>query len=184
MWKPWTGSGIEHLRLVRDGGGALADGVVVGVEDGSPFRVRYTIRCDARRRVRELSVAPLLGDGEELHLSADGEGRWKSSGARVPVLDGCVDADISATPFTNTPPIRRLGLGFGEPAGIMAVYVAAPEMRFEPARQRYTRLEDREGGAVYRFESLDGGSAGFAADLPVDADGLALDYPGLFGRAG
>jgi uncharacterized protein len=32
---------------------------------------------------------------------------------------------------------------------------------------------------LYKFESLDGG---FTADLPVDAEGLMLDYPSLFRR--
>ena len=43
-----------------------------------------------------------------------------------------------------------------------------------------TVLEKGDGGGLYRFESLDGG---FTADLPVDPDGLVLDYPGLFKRA-
>jgi len=32
---------------------------------------------------------------------------------------------------------------------------------------------------TYRFVSLDGG---FSAELPVDQDGLIMDYPGLFRR--
>jgi hypothetical protein len=47
-------------------------------------------------------------------------------------------------------------------------------------RVRYARLNTGEGGAItYRFVSLDGG---FRADLPVDPDGLVLDYPGRFRR--
>jgi hypothetical protein len=42
--------------------------------------------------------------------------------------------------------------------------------------QAYTRLADQR----YRYESLDG--SGFSAELAVDADGLVLDYPGLFRR--
>jgi uncharacterized protein len=45
---------------------------------------------------------------------------------------------------------------------------------------RCTRLETGDGGGSYRFVSLDGG---FSADLPVDLDGLVMDYPGLFRRA-
>ena len=40
---------------------------------------------------------------------------------------------------------------------------------------RYTRLADR----LWRFEGLE---ADFVADLPVDGDGVVLDYPGLFRR--
>jgi hypothetical protein len=48
-----------------------------------------------------------------------------------------------------------------------------------PEPQRYTCLEKSDRGGLYRFLSLDGE---FTADLPVDAGGLVLDYPGLFRR--
>jgi uncharacterized protein len=47
-------------------------------------------------------------------------------------------------------------------------------------RQRYGCLQARADGGLYRFEAL---PSGFTAELPVDADGLVLDYPGLFRRA-
>ena len=49
---------------------------------------------------------------------------------------------------------------------------------FEPIvdEQRYRCLKD---GALYRYEAVD---RTFAADLPVDRDGLVLDYPTLFER--
>jgi len=43
----------------------------------------------------------------------------------------------------------------------------------EVSEQRYTCLER----GLYRFEA-----GRFEAELPVDADGLVLDYPGLFRR--
>ncbi len=90
--------------------------------------------------------------------------------------------DISTTPFTNTLPIRRLDLDPGESQEIRVAYVDVPGMAVRPERQRYACLERHTGGGVYRYESLDGNR--FTADLTVDADGLVLDYPGLFLRAG
>ena len=52
-------------------------------------------------------------------------------------------------------------------------------MEVTPVRQRYTCLEARPDGGLYRYEGF---STGFVADLPVDADGLVLDYPGVFRR--
>ena len=181
MWAPWEDVGLEHLRLVQNNGAVSADGIVIGVEEGTTFRVRYEIRCDAWWRVRELKAASLIGEGKEIKLLADGEGRWiTAAGETVPHLDGCIDADISATPFTNTLPIRRLMLEPGESADLAVAYLAVPSLRIEAEPQRYTCLRRSEEGGTYRFESLDGG---FTADLPVDADGLVLDYPGLFRRA-
>jgi hypothetical protein len=87
-----------------------------------------------------------------------------------------IDIDIWPTPFTNSFSIRREPLAVGERREFRIAWVAAPELTFHPQLQAYTRLADQR----YRYESLDG--SGFSAKLPVDADGLVLDYPGLFRR--
>ena len=102
------------------------------------------------------------------------------NGRAVTYLKGCEYVDIAETPFTNTLPIRRLDLAPGGSADISVAYFDGAELQPWPEPQRYTRLEEGDGGGVYRFLSLDGG---FTADLPVDSDGLVLDYPGLFRKA-
>jgi uncharacterized protein len=181
MWTPWERPGLEHLRLVTSDGGVVANGLVIGLEAGRPFRIGYEIRCDGRWLVREVRVAtPDLGR-PVLELLADGEGHWKGrDGEPVPELDGCIDVDISATPFTNTLPIRRLGLKPGEFEELTVTYIRVPELLVGPERQRYGCLEAQAYGGLYRFEAL---PSGFTAELPVDAEGLVIDYPGLFRRA-
>lgn len=177
LWKPWDRPGLEHVALSATAGGeALADGVIIGFGDGgAAFRARYTVQCDAAWRTRAVRVDLLDATGRRIELHGDGAGRWADeAGAALPALDGCHDVDISATPFTNTLPIRRLA-PLGAAAEIEVVYIALPGLVVSRARQRYTRL----GPALFRFEALD---TGFAADLPIDADGLVEDYPGLFRR--
>jgi hypothetical protein len=181
MWTPWEGRGLEHLRLRVEEGEIDADGVVVGEEDGIVFRTRYVIRCDPEWRTREMTVDP-LDAREPLHLRSDGKGNWRdASGQSIPKLKGCTDVDLSVTPFTNTLPIRRLDLREGDSSEIVAVYVDIPDMRLETSRQRYTCLERNADGDLYRYED-EGLFRGFTADLPVDANGLVLDYPGIFRR--
>jgi hypothetical protein len=181
MWAPREGPGLEHLRLVTSDGSVVASGLVIGLEGGRPFRISYEIRCDRRWRVREVRAAAPDSEQPVIDLLADGEGRWKRrSREPVPELDGCVDVDVSATPFTNTLPVRRLGLKPGESAEVDVAYVRIPELLVRPERQRYGCLEARTDGGLYRFEAL---PSGFTAELPVDADGLVIDYPRLFRRA-
>jgi uncharacterized protein len=181
MWAPCEGPGIEHLRLVSSDRGVVANGLVIGLEAGRPFRIGYEVRCDGRWRVREVRVAAPDSERPVLELLTDGEGHWKRGGGEpVPELDGCIDVDISATPFTNTLPIRRLGLEPGESEELMVTYVRVPELLVGPERQRYGCLEAQADGGLYRFEAL---TSGFTAELPVDAEGLVIDYPGLFRRA-
>jgi len=181
MWTPWNGRGLEHLRLRVGESGIEADGVVIGEEDGIAFRARYVIRCDLEWRTREVIVDPLDGRNS-LHLRSDGKGNWSDdSGQSIPEQAGCLDVDLSATPFTNTLPIRRLDLREEDSSEIDVVYVDVPDMRLDTSRQRYTCLKRNADGGLYRYED-EGLFRGFAADLPVDADGLVLDYPGIFRR--
>ena len=180
MWKAWEEPGLGHLRLAVRQSGVVAEGLVLGVADGHPFRLSYEVRCDPYWRVRAARVG-VPGDSPRVELFSDGEGNWTGpDGRAVSYLKGCEYVDISETPFTNSLPIRRLGIAPGESAEIAVAYLEGAELQPWPEPQRYTRLNTGEGGATtYRFVSLDGG---FRADLPVDLDGLVLDYPGLFRR--
>ena len=186
MWTPADGPGCEHLRLAACPQAPFAEGLVIGVAGGRPFGLRYGVWCDEGWRAREVRLAVLSPVPRELILRADGSGRWRAGdGDPLPALDGCVDVDVSATPFTNTLPIRRLGLRPGESAEIAVAYVDVPALTVEAVRQRYTCLETGPAGGRYRFESLPYAALpeGFCAELTVDGDGLVVDYPGLFRRA-
>jgi uncharacterized protein len=181
MWSSWDGTGMEHLRLQLDDDGIAADGVIIGVAEERPFRVRYEIRCDPGWDVRSVCVAEVSSISPTIDLFADGEGNWATrDGVTVPDLGGCVDVDLSMTPFTNTLPIRRLELAPDESAELSVAYIQVGKAQVRAEQQRYTRLESYSGGELYRYESLD---SGFTADLPVDEDGLVVDYPGLSRRA-
>lgn len=52
-------------------------------------------------------------------------------------------------------------------------YVEIPELTARAVMQRYTRVSDGE----YRYES-----GSFRVTLPVDEQGLVLDYPGYWRR--
>jgi len=164
--------GLEHCELRPEAGGLLVSSVVAGTIDGVRFGLAYTLSIDAAWRVRTAELR--AASGRVRRLDREGE-RWRIDGAPAPGLDGCIDIDIRATPFTNTLPIRRLALSVGQSAEIAVAYVDVPDLTVTASRQLYTRV----GQAAYRFESLEDG---FRADLPVDPDGLVTDYPGLFRR--
>jgi uncharacterized protein len=116
--------------------------------------------------------------GASLEILSDGTGHWcRADGTGLPELDGCIDPDISMTPFTNTVAIRRLGSKVGEATEIKVAYILVPELSLRAAPQRYTRLADR----LWRFDGLD---IDFTADLTVDEAGFVVQYPGLFRRSG
>ena len=179
-WRPAGGDGLEHLTVqpcqFDFGAGIRAESVLVGARDAEPYGVRYRIDCSADWRVMRFSVETTAG--RRLALIGDGNGRWRDeSGASLGHLDGCIDIDLAGTPFTNSLPIRRLDpVPQAGGAELRMVYV--PFSTFEPFvdLQRYTCLQ---AGRLYRYEAVD---RSFSVELPVDADGLVIDYPGLFRR--
>ena len=180
IWANQADTGLEHFRLQRSDDEILADGIVIGVEENVSFRIRYQITCDLRWQVRSVIVESLEENGPTIRLASDSLGNWTDeSGNTAPEFIGCFDVDLTATPFTNTLPIRRLGLLPGESDEIQVVYFSIPEMQVSVKRQRYTCLETNGTRGKYKFESMDDG---FTAVITVDADGLVEDYPQLFRR--
>jgi len=180
-WSEWDDPGLGHLRLLLHNDGVVADGMVIGVAEGRPFRAAYEVRCDIGWRVRVVRVGAPVSELPAVDQLSDG-GNWTMyDGRLVPELEGCMDVDISVTPFTNTLPIQKLGLAPTESPEVSVAYVEGTELQSWPESQRYTCLEPSNRDALYRFRSLDGG--GFTADLPGDANGLVPDYLEMLRRA-
>src|SRR6202049_2285150 len=111
MWLPWKGPGLEHLFLLQQQEDIVADGLILGVQEQMPFRVRYEIHCTLQWEIRAVHVSLLSDSLPSLLLFTDGAGNWTTArGETLLSLQGCLDVDISVTPFTNTLPIRRLTL--------------------------------------------------------------------------
>jgi uncharacterized protein len=174
-WASEEGEGIEHLAFDASRGAIRVESVVVGQRYGKAYGLCYTVHCDAHWRVTYAAFRVMGGGALAMH--GDGEGHWRDGeGRALKQIEGCIDIDIAATPFTNSLPIRRLELARGERRPIRVAYIAAPELEPTRVEQAYTCIEP---GREYRYEGL---FRKFAANLPVDEDGLVIDYPTLFRR--
>jgi hypothetical protein len=182
FWAALRWSGLEHLRLEPRAGAVVAVAMLTGRQEHADYRLRYRISCDGAWRARTVGVEVTAGGRDRaLVLASDGAGTWTDgAGRRLRQVDGTIDVDIAATPFTNTLPIRRLGLPAGGTADVRAAWIRVPSLDVEPLDQRYTRLPDGEAGARWRYESP---AHAFTTDLSVDADGVVVDYPPFFERA-
>jgi hypothetical protein len=175
-WRDASGEGLQHLVLQTDAHSIVAEAAALAVEDGKRFACRFRITCDPSWHTRSVEVE-LIGDSRRIVLASDGAGLWRDSdGLPMPLLDGAIDVDLTVTPFTNTLPIRRLGLRAGESAELRMAYVLLPEFEVTTNRQRYTCLEPMRR---YRYESM---QSDFTREIEVDAHGLVESYPGLFER--
>lgn len=176
-WRPVEGEGLEHLDIRGTGSAIHVDSVLIGGEAGRTYGIHYRIECDPDWCVRTLGIAST--SGQHLEMLSDGKGRWRlADGTPQPQHDGCIDVDFTGTPFTNTLPIRRLNL-MPSDGSVRLRVLYVPFATFEPLAdtQLYTCLD---AGRKYRYQAAE---RPFVAELPVDADGFVIDYPGLFERA-
>jgi hypothetical protein len=72
--------------------------------------------------------------------------------------------------------MRRTPLQIGERREFLMAWIFGLDLTAHAQPQAYTRIGER----LYLFESLDGSN--FKAELPVDDDGIVIDYPELFLR--
>jgi hypothetical protein len=175
-WQNWSETGLEHLVLNEETTGVTAEAALLAGEGAHAFAAHYRIECDRRWRVRRVAIS-LIGNDHKVEITADGDGNWTDR-ANQPLsqLHGAIDVDLSASPFTNTLPIRRLRLPKGAAAEILAVYILFPDLTIRTDAQRYTCIDP---GKRYRYESLD---SDFVRDIEVDNKALVVTYPGLFKR--
>ncbi len=178
LWQAAEGIGLEHVLLTEDSKGIHVQSSVIGVEENSPYCLQYQIHCDGRYQVRSVE-AHVIG-GASLSLWTDGQGHWFDAQKQpITSIFGCIDVDITATPFTNTLPIRRVEWEVGQQQKFLMAYILVPTLEIYADQQHYTCLVRRDSGSIFLFESM---STGFTAQIVVDADGLVVDYPGLFKR--
>jgi hypothetical protein len=172
LWQRIDAVGVEYAELEWDP--VRIQGEVVLVEDETPFAVSYRIECDGAGLTACAHVqVKRNGARDELTLTRGPAGDWTANGRSLPKLHGIADVDLPVTPSTNTPPLRRLGLGVGQAAEVTAAWVSLPSLNVAPLRQVYRRTE----ASIYAYEAPD---LQFRAKLEVDGDGVVRKYGTLW----
>lgn len=156
--------------------GSETRSTVIGYYEKKMYKVDYLIRTNRNWETVGVEIESRHSNQtQSIRLEADGKGNWLSNGKRADLFAGCIDVDISLTPFTNTLPINRLRLRQGQTQEIRVVYCNLLEHQLQAVRQKYTRLSDTE----YRYENVPND---FEATILADESGFVVDYPGLFVR--
>jgi uncharacterized protein len=165
--------GLEHFRLRRTEEGLEVESVLISA-GRQPFSMQYSWSLDAGWRSRRLHLRVYTPKEKSVVIERTGPASWNADGK---AFDGCDELDVSATPFCNALAIRAAGRRSSHE--LTALYVAVPELKLIPSRQRYERL----GPARWRYVDL-GVARGFTAVLQLDREGLVRKYQHLFEAQG
>jgi hypothetical protein len=167
---------IEVLRFNSKKNLFNIESIVNGILNGQPTSIEYFIKIDKNWKVKEVRIKTLIREDNPIVLKSGIDKRWYDEmNNEIPELKGCIDIDISLTPFTNTLPIKRLGDSLLKRTKLNVLYLNLADWKFEKVEQYYTKLSNN----LYKYEGV---FRGFTAELPVDNFGFVTTYPNLFER--
>jgi hypothetical protein len=175
MWEGTEWKSIECMSWKEENKEPIITSHITGCINNIPFGIHYMIELDTKWQTQHFLVSDLNNPDNVIELYSDSKGKWFDRDEAVGPLEGCMDIDITLTPFTNMLPLRRLDPAPGKRTLIEVVYIRLPDFTFEKAQQFYTNL----GNKRYLFET---GTGDFKAELQLDENYMVIDYPDLFKR--
>lgn len=171
LWRRLDVPGHDACRLLHEGDSPGLSGVAVWADPKGPAHLSYLVTCDAGWITRSVRVQGRVGADElSLSIHRHDSGEWRLNGEALAEFHGLQDIDLGFSPATNTLPIRRMRQQGADTADLAAVWLDPSDGKLKRLPQRYRRTGD----------SWHYSSAGFDAELTVDADGFVTDYPGLW----
>lgn len=177
LWHRLDLPGHDSAVLDAETAGAAIRGMAVFHDAAGPTALNYTVRCNRDWQTTEAYIRGWAGSRTvEMLVHRDREGRWTMNGSGCPALAACLDLDLSFTPATNLPHLRRLALTIGEMGEVRSAWLDWPAGTLGPLVQRYRR----DTSAEYFYEADLPDSTRFAGVLRVAPSGWVLDYAGLW----
>lgn len=175
----WTGieyHSLENCILTITNKGSEINSSIIGTYANELYKIEYRIRTNQYWETAFFEVkSQLYNTVANIDFRKEGKESWSVNGQPDEKFNGCIDIDISLTPFTNTLPINRLKLSEKEGEQIKVLYVDVLGQKIMPVLQKYTRLSPTD----YKYENVPND---FESVISVDNLGLVVKYPGLFKR--
>lgn len=174
LWKGIEYDSHEFAEIVLDKKGLQIQSTIIGSFGKKKYKVAYQVRADRYWNTRFVEITSTINQSQtENVIEVNRNGEWIVNGRHEKNYSGCIDIDISLTPFTNTLPIRRLALHAKEKKVIDVVLIDVLENNIRRVQQQYSRLSSLR----YKFENVPND---FEAELKINKSGLVQSYPSLF----
>jgi len=176
LWAGIEYHSLENCILTISDKGSEVTSYIIGRYGSELYRVEYRIRTNQNWVTTFFQIKSQFDNiVEVMEFRKEGRESWYVNGQPNGKFDGCIDLDISLTPFTNTLPINRLNLSEKQSEQIRVLYVDVLGRKMIPVQQKYTKLSSTD----YKYENVPND---FESVISVDELGLVVKYPGLFKR--
>ncbi|UFU00140.1 putative glycolipid-binding domain-containing protein [Radiobacillus kanasensis] len=178
VWNNKELYGCEYLKLGRTTETLFVQSTVIYVGEGrtNAYNLNYNVELDEHWLTKKFSIN--VDNIYSLELHTDGEGSWfNSDGELIDSLNGAIDIDISATPFSNSLPINRIDWSINQIEHFHMVYISVPSLETKKVPQSYHYIRKEGELRYFKYRCYD-----YETTICVDSNGLVVDYPKTFSR--
>lgn len=175
IWQGIYYQSMENCNLFIEQDYIKIESKISGTHQEIVYDIEYTIVANKNWEVLSFNIKTQLNGVISILEGEKNLDNWIINGELKTEFEGCIDIDISLTPFTNTLPINRLNLNTKSSSDIKILYIDVLYQRIASTNQRYTKLSSTK----YLYENK---SSSFQAQIEVDKIGIIVNYPNLFKR--
>ncbi len=173
LWRGLINKSWEHCKVDTVESGFKITSEVIGNHTNKTYIINYLISTDDQWNVQDFEISCEIEGERKLMYGKKTGSDWLINGQVVVAFKGFRYIDIAVTPFTNTLPIKGLGLHLDESQLIEVIYIDILNDEIKPAKQKYTKLSKE----CYDYENFE---RDFASSILIDRNGMVKTYPGLF----
>ncbi|MCT2536424.1 putative glycolipid-binding domain-containing protein [Aquibacillus koreensis] len=178
VWNNEELYGCEYLNLGSTTENLVVQSTVIYVDEknSDAHKLNYIVELNKHWLTKKCSIN--VNNNNSLELHTDGEGNWfNSDGELIDSLEGAIDIDISATPFSNTLPINRINWSINQIELFHMVYISIPSLKIKKVPQSYQYIRMEGELRYFKYRCYD-----FETIICVDSSGLVVKYPDTFSR--
>ncbi|MDQ0352322.1 hypothetical protein J2R98_002166 [Alkalibacillus filiformis] len=176
VWNNEELYGYEYLKLGSTPEKLVVQSTVFYVDNSYAHYLNYNVELNEHWLTKKFSIN--VENTGSLELHTDGEGNWFNNGGEIiDKLEGAIDIDISATPFSNTLPINRINWSINQIEHFHMVYISTPSLETKKVPQSYQYIRKEGELRYFKYRCYD-----YETIICVDSNGLVVDYPNTFSR--
>jgi uncharacterized protein len=173
LWRRLDTPGHDACRIEQTNDGWTIEGIAVFRHETGPASIEYSVQCDAGWRTLSGRLRGLMGERRIDYAVAHQGADWILNGRTIPGIGHLQDLDLSFTPATNFPQIRRVPMPREHAVELPVAWLDPESGMLSELRQTYERKSD----LLIWYAAP---QTGYEGILELAPNGFIRRYPGLW----